>query len=268
MKKLTKSTLSLMLVLCTLLLSFTACKTPDREDPLVGFGDKKVFSFDAKSLEEMKEMFSNDEIQPKHENDIFEKAIYSEKLIFDKYIIEQIKYMPIQNGNEEFTGDVTLSILWNEREPDENFYEFGWDFCYYKDGYNKTVFDTPNQLPDNSSVYYYDIDEYYRCSYTIINEVVNKDEISNQLLELCRDIEAMLQGKLAAEDIKEGMKLSEIVEILGKGTDVGSGAIIYEWKINDEQYLYVWFTHVTDSPDLIASSVEIRKERLHLAPVD
>ena len=137
MKKLTKSTLSLILVLCMLLLSFTACKTPDREDPLVGFGDKKVFSFDAKSLEEMKEMFSNDEIQPKHENDIFEKAIYSEKLSFDKYIIEQIKYMPIQNGNEEFTGDVTLSILWNEKEPDENFYEFGWDFCYYKDGLQK-----------------------------------------------------------------------------------------------------------------------------------
>ena len=84
----------------------------------------------------------------------------------------------------------------------------------------------------------------------------------------------MLQGKLTAEDIKEGMKLSEIVEILGKGTDVGSGAIIYEWKINDGEYLYVSFDYAADSYaggpqyDLIASSVEIREERLHLAPVD
>ena len=163
-------------------------------NPKILLLDEPLTSFDVVVAEEMKEMFSNGEIQPKHENDIFEKAIDSEKLIFDGYSIVDVRYTPHQDVSENFTGDVTLSILWNKREPDENFYEFGWDFCYYKDGYNKTVFDTPNQLPDNSSVYYYDIDEYYRCSYTIINEVVNKEEILNQLLELCREIEAKLQG--------------------------------------------------------------------------
>ncbi len=205
MKKLTKSTLSLMLVLCMLLLSFSACKTPDREDPLVGFGDKKVFSFNAKSLEEMKEMFSNDEIQPKHENDIFEKAIDSEKLIFDGYSIVDVRYTPHQDVSENFTGDVTLSILWNKREPDENFYEFGWDFCYYKDGLQKadamkgyTQIDESKfyylQL-DNHTSYVYLINDHYRCHYDISNKkVADKEEILNQLLELCREIEAKLQG--------------------------------------------------------------------------
>lgn len=214
MKKLTKSTLSLMLVLCMLLLSFTACGPTDAEREQ-GLVDKEIFSFDAKSLEEMKEMFSNDEIQPKHDNDIFEKAIDSEKLSFDKYIIVQIKYMPIQNGYEEFTGDVTLSILWNKREPDENFYEIGWDFCYYKDGLQKANVTKGFSQIDESKLYtkqhdqskYFNYTEYvylindnYCCKYLISNEAEEKEEISNQLLELCRDIEAKLQGQLGIKD--------------------------------------------------------------------
>ncbi len=188
MKKFIKSTLSLMFMLCLLLLSFTACTTPDRED-IVGIGDKEIFSFDAKSLEEMKEMFSNGEIQPKHDNDIFEKAIDSEKLIFDGYSIVDVRYTPYQDISENFTGDVTLSILWYEREPDETFYEFGWDLCYYKDGLQKADVTKGFSQIDGSKLYtkqhdqleYFNYTEYvylindnYCCRYSIDNCIEDK----------------------------------------------------------------------------------------------
>lgn len=200
MKKFIKSTLSLMLVLCMLLVSFTACGPTDAEREQ-GLVDKEQLYFSASSVEEMKEMFSNGEIQPKHDNDIFEKAIDSEKLIFDEYSIKQIVYTPYQDNSGNFTGSVELAIYWHgnccpsyDSEMGRSCTQCSFSLIYSKNGYNKEVLDGSDQAPYNSDTYYYNIDEYYRCRYNISNEVENKDEISNQLLEICKDIEAKLQG--------------------------------------------------------------------------
>lgn len=292
MKKLTKSTLSLMLVLCMLLLSFSACGPTDAEREQ-GLVDKEQLYFSASSIEEMKEMFSNGEIQPKHENDIFEKVINNENLNFDEYNIKQIVYTPYQDNSGNFTGSVELAIYWHgnwcpsyDSELGKSCTQYRFNLICSKDrigdfitqGYteiNDSKLYYSTQTLNDSIAYVYLINDHYYCRYNISSELADKEEISNQLLEICRDIESELQGKFTVEDIKEGTKYSEIVEILGtNGENVGSGAIIYEWQISDEEYLYVWFNSTTASggenfpADLIASSVEIRKERLHLAPVD
>ena len=44
------------------------------------------------------------------------------------------------------------------------------------------------------------------------------------------------------EQIKPGQTYSEVCEIIGfDGTDVGYGAILYEWKIEGGDSLLVWF---------------------------
>ena len=70
-----------------------------------------------------------------------------------------------------------------------------------------------------------------------------------------------------ANKIKPGMKYSEIIDILGvPGTDVGSGAILYEGQISEEEDLYVWFDGSTSideiiPDDLVSTAVEISAKR-------
>ena len=206
MKKLTKSTLSLMLVLCTLLLSFTACDDKDAQI--------KMTCLDAQ--------------------DDDGKILSSEHAEY-------------------------LKSLWEECDWESGAIKSHCDYCFEFNGRLIKYSTDHGSFNDETKQRCIIVSDEQRA---YINSVIIGMQTDGQ------DDNLADKEQLTAEDIKEGMKLSEIVEILGKGTDVGSGAIIYEWKINDEQYLYVWFTHVTDSPDLIASSVEIRKERLHLAPVD
>jgi len=195
MMKFIKHTLSLILALCMLLLIFTSCGPTDAKREQ-GWVDKEIFSFDAKSLEEMKEMFSNDEIQPKHKDDIFEKAINSEKLIFDEYSIKQLVYTPYQDNSGNFTGSVELAIYWHEN------YSFKLKYSKDKVGDFNTQIHTEIDeskfyyLPhDNHTSYVYLINDHYYCYYDISNNPANadKDKISHQLLELCREIETMLQ---------------------------------------------------------------------------
>ena len=206
MKKLTKSTLSLMLVLCTLLLSFTACDDKDAQI--------KMTCLDAQ--------------------DDDGKILSSEHAEY-------------------------LKSLWEECDWESGAIKSHCDYCFEFNGRLIKYSTDHGSFNDETKQRCIIVSDEQRA---YINSVIIGMQTDGQ------DDNLADKEQLTAEDIKEGMKLSEIVEILGKGTDVGSGAIIYEWKINGEQYLYVWFTHVTDSPDLIASSVEIRKERLHLAPVD
>lgn len=58
-----------------------------------------------------------------------------------------------------------------------------------------------------------------------------------------------------ARQIKKGMTYSEIHEILrNPGEDIGSGAILYEWELDNGDVLHVWFQ---SSGNLIATEVRI-----------
>ena len=58
-----------------------------------------------------------------------------------------------------------------------------------------------------------------------------------------------------ARQIKKGMTYSEIHEILrNPGEDIGSGAILYEWELDNGDALHVWFQ---SSSNLIATEVRI-----------
>ena len=58
-----------------------------------------------------------------------------------------------------------------------------------------------------------------------------------------------------ARQIKKGMTYSEIHEILrNPGEDIGSGAILYEWELDNGDVLHVWFQ---SSTELIAINVRI-----------
>lgn len=213
MKKLTKSTLSLILVLCALLLSFTACENKDAEI--------KMTYLDAQ--------------------DDDGKILSS----------EHSEYLRAVLDNSEWVRGVPKVRCSYQFELDRKIIKYSPD---------------PSILSDEAKERYIVLTEEQQ---EYINSVIIGMQTDGQ------DDNLANKEQLTAEDIKEGMKYSEIVEILGtNGKDVGSGAIIYEWQISDEEYLYVWFASVTasdskDPPyDLIASSVEIRKERLHLAPVD
>ena len=51
----------------------------------------------------------------------------------------------------------------------------------------------------------------------------------------------------AKNQIKEGMTYTEVCSIMGNsGTDIGSGAIIYEWKLEKDKRLLVWFSYSAD----------------------
>ena len=213
MKKLTKSTLSLMLVLCMLPLSFTACENKDAEI--------KMTYLDAQ--------------------DDDGKILSSEHAEY-------------------------LKSLWEECDWESGALKSHCDYCFEFNGRVIKYSTDHGSFNDETKQRCIIVSDEQRAH---INSVIIGMQTDGQ------DDNLANKEQLTAEDIKEGMKYSEIVEILGtNGKDVGSGAIIYEWQLSDDEYLYVWFASVTasdskDPPyDLIASSVEIRKERLHLAPVD
>ena len=212
MKKLTKLTLSLVLVLCMLFVSFTACENKDAEI--------KMTYLDAED--------DDGKILPS----------------------EHAEYLRSVLDNSEWVRGVPKVRCSYQFELGERIIKYSPD---------------PSILSDEAKERYIILtqeQEEYINSHIIGMQADNKED------------DSVDNGGLTVSDIKEGTKYSEIAEILGKGKDVGSGAIIYEWQISDEEYLYVWFNSVTASDsenppyDLIASSVEIRKERLHLAPVD
>ncbi len=62
--------------------------------------------------------------------------------------------------------------------------------------------------------------------------------------------------------VTQGMTYTEVVKLLGdKGTDIGSGMIIYEWEIDEDEKVLVWFIKETSEDgkeELIVSEVEFR----------
>ena len=76
---------------------------------------------------------------------------------------------------------------------------------------------------------------------------------------------AYIEGfKARASTIKEGMTYTEVVEIMGdEGTDIGSGAIIYEWKITSDTCLYVWFSINRENDIWYVEKCEVRESLSH-----
>lgn len=98
------------------------------------------------------------------------------------------------------------------------------------------------------------------------NNVVNEDPITSNNTEKPHPN----NENLSVDDIKPGTKYSEIVKIIGKeGTSIGSGAILYEWHMNDGNYLYVWFNPSSSTQyeklpdDLTVNSIRIEEEKLY-----
>ncbi|MBR3714590.1 MAG: hypothetical protein IKM18_01645 [Clostridia bacterium] len=213
MKKLTKSTLSLMLVLCMLLLSFTACDDKDAQIKMT--------------------------------------------------------YLDAQDDNGKILSSEHaeyLKSVWEKCDWESGAIKSHCDYCFEFNGRVIKYSTDHGSFNDETKQRCIIVSDEQRAH---INSVIIGMQADN------KDDDSVDNSALTVSDIKEGMKYSEIVEILGtNGENVGSGAIIYEWQISDEEYLYVWFNSTTASggenfpADLIASSVEIRKERLHLAPVD
>ena len=56
----------------------------------------------------------------------------------------------------------------------------------------------------------------------------------------------------AQTQISEGMTYEEVCAIMGsEGTDIGRGVILYEWKLEKDSRLLVWFSHSTDDTNAI-----------------
>ena len=62
------------------------------------------------------------------------------------------------------------------------------------------------------------------------------------------------------ENITAGMSYQEVTDVLGTtGTDVGSGAIIFEYQLSDGRVAYIWFQSNGGAiEDMLVSSIEVK----------
>ena len=93
----------------------------------------------------------------------------------------------------------------------------------------------------------------------ILQKLVNANTYKEAIAELMdptnQNLPKQPVDSETARQIKKGMTYSEIHEILrNPGEDIGSGAILYEWELDNGDVLHVWFQ---SSTELIAINVRI-----------
>jgi len=66
------------------------------------------------------------------------------------------------------------------------------------------------------------------------------------------------------EQIKPGQTYSEVREIIGfDGTDVGYGAILYEWKTEDGGNLLIWFVKPNTEDAVFPNDLIVQNFRMN-----
>ncbi|MBE6619405.1 MAG: hypothetical protein E7626_06485 [Ruminococcaceae bacterium] len=129
-------------------------------------------------------------------------------------------------------------------------------FCFE----NKFGEFTSEDIPVSVKMYCTENDQYYITRFYTLTE----DPTIEWLLEfgLTKYDAVSLED---ASKIQEGMKYSEIADILGsEGTDVGYGAVIYRWILADGEYVDVHFvaSELSENKtpeDLVASKITFSK---------
>lgn len=194
------------------LLSFGMKKYVDNEtdNNVAGLVDKELQNvITATSIQDFLDKFESS-VQSTNQSKIIVQAVNNKNLSFDDYEIQSVYYEPSQMRDDgKSDGIECVKFYWHRKDCAScnveycelftlrlSFIKNGIDMVGVTKGYTQTETDNfyEKEVNNNKTSYVYIIDNQYYCRFNINNELSDKEQIKEQLLTFCTEVDDIVKG--------------------------------------------------------------------------